>query len=190
MKRLAVGVAIAVAAADWPRRCGASASCAARGRSGGSDSSCYALMARAFREGQLQPHSALAATRRGLTRRSRWRPAASSRRRFTPEAASPICAPGLSLLLRRSLAAVRAGGDLLADAARRRVLVLVRVSHRPAAGGTLAGAAGRHPHRDEADRAVPGGAADERHPDGGAVDGGGRRTVVPRPAAIRAGRGL
>ena len=66
---------------------------------GGSDSSCYALMADAFASGRLQPTSALAA-------QAPWPDAA---RTFTPggflpsdtrpSASAPICAPGFSLLL-------------------------------------------------------------------------------------------
>lgn len=66
---------------------------------GGSDSSCYALMADAFAHGELQPSFALA-------REAPW-PDAS--RTFAPAgfipspvragAASPVCAPGFSLLL-------------------------------------------------------------------------------------------
>jgi hypothetical protein len=66
---------------------------------GGSDSSCYALMADAFARGALQPSSALA-------REAAW-PDAS--RTFAPAgfipsptregAASPVCAPGFSVLL-------------------------------------------------------------------------------------------
>jgi hypothetical protein len=66
---------------------------------GGSDSSCYGLMAEAFARGVLQPSSPLVA-------RAPWPDAARS---FAPggfipspvrsDAASPICAPGFSLLL-------------------------------------------------------------------------------------------
>jgi hypothetical protein len=66
---------------------------------GGSDSSCYALMADAFARGQWQPESALA----------REAPSEDVRRAFAPagfipspvrsDAASPVCSPGFSLLL-------------------------------------------------------------------------------------------
>ena len=65
---------------------------------GGSDSSCYALMAKSFANGQLQPHSALAA--------APWPgvPLTLAPGGFIPsslhaDAASPICAPGMSLLM-------------------------------------------------------------------------------------------
>jgi Dolichyl-phosphate-mannose-protein mannosyltransferase len=66
---------------------------------GGSDSSCYALMADAFARGELQPATTLAAVA----------PWPDSSRTFAPggfipsprrtNAASPICSPGFSLLL-------------------------------------------------------------------------------------------
>lgn len=66
---------------------------------GGSDSSCYALMAQAFAAGELQPFSPLA-------REAPWSPASYT---FAPAgfvpsmsrlgAASPICAPGMSVLM-------------------------------------------------------------------------------------------
>lgn len=66
---------------------------------GGSDSSCYALMAQAFAEGRLQPSTPLA-------REAPWPDAP---RTFAPggfipspvrtEAASPVCAPGFAVLL-------------------------------------------------------------------------------------------
>jgi hypothetical protein len=66
---------------------------------GGSDSSCYALMAESFARGDMQPRSALAA-------RARWPDAnrALSPAGFIPspvraDAASPICAPGFALML-------------------------------------------------------------------------------------------
>jgi hypothetical protein len=65
---------------------------------GGSDSSCYALMAKAFAGGQLQPHSALAD--------APWPnvPLTLAPGGFIPsplhaDAASPICAPGMSVLM-------------------------------------------------------------------------------------------
>jgi hypothetical protein len=65
---------------------------------GGSDSSCYALMAKALAGGQLQPHSALA--------EAPWPdvPLTLAPGGFIPsplhaDAASPICAPGMSVLM-------------------------------------------------------------------------------------------
>ena len=65
---------------------------------GGSDSSCYALMAKAFAGGQLQPHSTLGD--------APWPdvPVTLAPGGFIPsplqaDAASPICAPGMSVLM-------------------------------------------------------------------------------------------
>ena len=65
---------------------------------GGSDSSCYALMAKSLAGGQLQPHSALA--------EAPWPdvPLTLAPGGFIPsplqaDAASPICAPGMSVLM-------------------------------------------------------------------------------------------
>src|SRR5262245_58794318 len=66
---------------------------------GGSDSSCYALMAQALAHGQLQPSTALAID-------APWPNAATTFAAggFIPStlqrgAAAPICAPGMSLLM-------------------------------------------------------------------------------------------
>jgi len=65
---------------------------------GGSDSSCYGLMAKAFSAGQLQPSSALALD-------APWPNAAITfapggfKPGLTPEVAMPICAPGMSVLM-------------------------------------------------------------------------------------------
>ena len=66
---------------------------------GGSDSSCYALMAQAFAAGELQPSSPLA-------REAPWSPAwyTFAPGGFVPSmsrlgAATPICAPGMSVLM-------------------------------------------------------------------------------------------
>lgn len=92
--RLATGVAIAAAV-------GFAAFAMVRGTwaVGGSDSSCYALMADAFARGELQPRS-------GLTVGAPWPEAARTLAPagFIPspvraDAASPICAPGFSLVL-------------------------------------------------------------------------------------------
>lgn len=65
---------------------------------GGSDSSCYGLMARAFAEGHLQPVSSLADApwpNVSLT----LAPGGFIPSSIRPEAASPICAPGMSVLM-------------------------------------------------------------------------------------------
>jgi len=65
---------------------------------GGSDSSCYALMAKAFASGELQPHSALAeAPWPGVA--LTLAPGGFFPSALHADAASPICAPGMSLLM-------------------------------------------------------------------------------------------
>jgi hypothetical protein len=66
---------------------------------GGSDSSCYALMAQAFARGALQPVSALAAEAPWPNRGLMFAPGGFVPSVRRPEAASPVCAPGFSLLL-------------------------------------------------------------------------------------------
>jgi len=87
---VALALALTLGLAAWLWRTGAV---------GGSDSACYALMARVFADGQVQPTSALAleapwpdATR--VAAPAGFLPSAS-----TPGAAVPVCAPGYSLLL-------------------------------------------------------------------------------------------
>jgi hypothetical protein len=65
---------------------------------GGSDSSCYALMAKAFASGELQPHSGLADApwpNASLT----LAPGGFIPSPLDPTAASPICAPGMAMLM-------------------------------------------------------------------------------------------
>ena len=66
---------------------------------GGSDSSCYALMARAFAEGKLQPSSALAIEAPWPDAQLTLAPGGFIPSPVHPDAASPICAPGLSVLM-------------------------------------------------------------------------------------------
>jgi hypothetical protein len=66
---------------------------------GGSDSSCYALMAQAFSRGQLQPTSALAHTAPWDNAATTFAPGGFVPSPVRPDAASPVCAPGFSLLL-------------------------------------------------------------------------------------------
>ena len=93
MMRLAVGVAIGSALL-------AATVGLARGTwaVGGSDSSCYGLMARAYAEGQLQPRSALADAAPWPAASLTAAPAGFIPSPLTPGAASPVCAPGFSLL--------------------------------------------------------------------------------------------
>ena len=66
---------------------------------GGSDSSCYALMAEAFAQGEIQPYSHLALAAPWPDAVRTFAPAGFIPSSLVPGAASPICAPGFSLLL-------------------------------------------------------------------------------------------
>jgi len=65
---------------------------------GGSDSSCYGLMAKAFAEGHLQPVSALADAPWPVVPLT-LAPGGFIPSALHPDAASPICAPGMSVLM-------------------------------------------------------------------------------------------
>ncbi len=66
---------------------------------GGSDSSCYALMAQAMASGQLQPASALAVEAPWPDASRTLAPGGFIPSPVRPDAASPICAPGFSVLM-------------------------------------------------------------------------------------------
>jgi hypothetical protein len=66
---------------------------------GGSDSSCYALMAQSFADGHLQPTSTLASDAPWPNAPDTVAPGGFIPSPVTREAASPICAPGMSLLM-------------------------------------------------------------------------------------------
>jgi bacteriorhodopsin-like protein len=66
---------------------------------GGSDSSCYALMARAFASGELQPSSALESHVPWPDASRTFAPGGFVPSQSNPSAAAPVCAPGFSLLL-------------------------------------------------------------------------------------------
>ena len=66
---------------------------------GGSDSSCYALMADAFASGALQPTSELAAQVPWPDAASTFTPGGFVPSETNPSASAPVCAPGFSLLL-------------------------------------------------------------------------------------------
>ena len=66
---------------------------------GGSDSSCYALMADAFASGKLQPSSALALQAPWPDAPKTFAPGGFVPSQSDPSAAAPVCAPGFSLLL-------------------------------------------------------------------------------------------
>lgn len=66
---------------------------------GGSDSSCYALMAEAFGTGRWQPSSALAVTAPWPDASRTLAPGGFIPSPVRPDAASPICAPGYSVVM-------------------------------------------------------------------------------------------
>jgi hypothetical protein len=66
---------------------------------GGSDSSCYALMAQAFARGDLQPSSALAAEAPWPDAARTLAPGGFIPSAIQAGAAAPICAPGMSVLM-------------------------------------------------------------------------------------------
>ena len=141
------------------------------------------VLLRADGEGVCERRSAAAqrAGRRAVAGRvaRRSRPADSFPRRSSADAASPICAPGMSVLM-APLAAVF-GQDAIFW-----LTPIAGVRPGPVGVRDRAAARGRHgrrhrgdPHRDQPDRALPGRAADERHPDGGAVAVGARGRRQP-----------
>ncbi len=66
---------------------------------GGSDSSCYALMAQAMAAGELQPSSALAGEAPWPDASRTLAPGGFIPSPVRPDAASPICAPGMSVVM-------------------------------------------------------------------------------------------
>ena len=66
---------------------------------GGSDSSCYALMAQAMAAGELQPSSALAVEAPWPDASRTLAPGGFIPSPVRPDAASPICAPGMSVVM-------------------------------------------------------------------------------------------
>ena len=78
---------------------------------GGSDSSCYALMAQALALGDLQPYSALAVEAPWPDASRTLAPGGFIPSPVRPDAASPVCAPGMSVLM-APLAAMF-GGDAI-----------------------------------------------------------------------------
>jgi hypothetical protein len=66
---------------------------------GGSDSSCYALMAQAFAHGRLQPSTALVTEAPWPNAAITFAPGGFIPSAIRPDAAAPICAPGMSVLM-------------------------------------------------------------------------------------------
>jgi hypothetical protein len=95
---VAVAAAVALAAVGFARGTYAA---------GGSDSSCYALMADAFASGQLQPFSELQPKVPWPDASKTFAPGGFLPSQSNPAAFAPVCAPGFSLLL---AAAMKVGG--------------------------------------------------------------------------------
>jgi hypothetical protein len=87
---IAVAAAVGLAAVGFARGTYAA---------GGSDSSCYALMAEAFASGKLQPTSALASQVPWPDASKTFAPGGFVPSQSDPTASAPVCAPGFSLLL-------------------------------------------------------------------------------------------
>jgi Dolichyl-phosphate-mannose-protein mannosyltransferase len=108
---------------------------------GGSDSSCYALMAEAFAHGHLQPVSTLALEAPWPDAARTVSPAGFIPSPVRPDAASPVCAPGFSLLMAPFTAlAGRDGVFWVTPVAAAAMVWLTFVVGRRLAGG-MAGAA-------------------------------------------------
>src|SRR5207244_2308098 len=87
---VAVAAAVALAAVGFARGTYAA---------GGSDSSCYALMADAFASGRLQPSSALEPKVPWPDAPKTFAPGGFVPSQSNPAASAPVCAPGFSVLL-------------------------------------------------------------------------------------------
>jgi hypothetical protein len=107
---------------------------------GGSDSSCYALMAEAFSSGTLQPASALIADVPWPAAQRSFAPGGFVPSPTNPSGFSPICAPGFSLLL--APFAVVGGRDAIFFVTPLAGALLVWLTYLAgrATGGPLAGA--------------------------------------------------
>ena len=107
---------------------------------GGSDSSCYALMADAFASGRLQPASELAARVPWPDAPKTFTPGGFVTSETNPSASVPVCAPGFSVLLAPLI--VAGGRDamfILTPVAGATLVWLTFVAGR-AIGGPLSGA--------------------------------------------------
>jgi hypothetical protein len=109
---------------------------------GGSDSSCYGLMAEAFARGQLQPTSRLALEAPWPGAAQTFAPAGFIPSPVRPDAASPICAPGFSVLMAPFAVVAGRDGVFWATPVFAAALVwLTFVFGRRLAGGMAGGAA-------------------------------------------------
>jgi hypothetical protein len=108
---------------------------------GGSDSSCYALMADAFAHGELQPTSVIARAAPWPNAHLTTAPAGFIPSPVWPDAASPVCAPGFSLLLTPLVWIAGHAGFFLGTPIACAILVWVTFVFARALAGPLAGAA-------------------------------------------------
>ena len=107
---------------------------------GGSDSSCYALMAEAFAAAKLQPTSDLAVQVPWPDASKTFTPGGFVPSQEDPSASSPICAPGFSLLLALFAAAGGLNTIFLVTPLAAGVLVWLAFVAARALAGPLAGA--------------------------------------------------
>lgn len=108
---------------------------------GGSDSSCYALMAMAFAHGELQPHADLALDAPWPNASLTLAPGGFIPSTERPGAASPVCAPGFSLILAPFYRVVQPDGIFLVTPLAGGLLVWFTFLFARRLGGPLAGTA-------------------------------------------------
>ncbi len=108
---------------------------------GGSDSSCYALMAMAFAHGDLQPHSDLALHAPWPNASLTLAPGGFIPSTERPGAASPVCAPGFSLILAPFYRVAGPDGIFLVTPLAGGLLVWLTFIFGRRLGGPLAGVA-------------------------------------------------
>ncbi len=108
---------------------------------GGSDSSCYALMAQALAHGAVQPASALAVEAPWPDASRTLAPGGFIPSAVRPEAASPICAPGMSVLMAPLAALFGPDAIFWLVPISGAVLVLSAFLIARSIGGSMAGAA-------------------------------------------------
>jgi hypothetical protein len=108
---------------------------------GGSDSSCYALMADAFAHGSLQPVTALAREAPWPDAPRTFAPAGFIPSPIDASAASPICAPGFALLLAPFLWVGGADAIFIVTALAGAVLIWLTFVFTTRLAGPVAGAA-------------------------------------------------
>ena len=155
---------------------------------GGSDSSCYALMAQGIRAaGSCSRRSALAIDAPWPNAAITFAPGGFIPSPIHPDAAAPICAPGMSVLMAPLAALFGQDAIFWLTPIAAAVLVLSAfVIARQLAGG-MAGATAAILTATSPIVLYPDRAADERHPDGRAMAGGARRWRPLHDVATLAG---